>query len=114
MKLQSHGIETTLLPGWEGRIMVRNAQTVPAERSTDGSGEVTVVPAERPNPVVHLANFALPEQRGDFGSVRGTRRVGDQLRCKVASGCDIHHTGTLFEHIGVDQRLRRVHQERFD
>ena len=68
MKLQSHGIETALLPGWEGRIMVRNAQTVPAERSSTESGELTLVPAERPNPVVHLANFALPEQRGDFGS----------------------------------------------
>lgn len=60
MKLQAHGIETVLPPGWEGRIGVR---TQPAEstRSIGHPGEVT-------NPVVHLGNFALPEQRGDFGS----------------------------------------------
>jgi hypothetical protein len=60
MKLQSHGIETDLPPGWEGRIGVRQRPT----EATRSIGEV----GERPNPVVHLANFALPEQRGDFGS----------------------------------------------
>jgi hypothetical protein len=60
MKLQAHGIETDLPPGWEGRIALRSAPTSPAK----GFGD----PGESPNPVVHLANFALPEQRGDFGS----------------------------------------------
>lgn len=72
MKLQAHGIETDLLPGWEGRISLRNV-AVPSGRSADGSGPVGATgplgnPGEIPNPVVHLANFALPEQRGDFGS----------------------------------------------
>ena len=60
MKLTAHGIETDLPPGWEGRIGVR---TQPTE-ATRSIGH----PDERPNPIVHLANFALPEQRGDFGS----------------------------------------------
>ena len=60
MKLQSHGIETDLPAGWEGRIGVRTQPTA----ATRAIGEVD----ERPHPVVHLANFALPEQRGDFGS----------------------------------------------
>ncbi len=60
MKLQSHGIQTDLPPGWEGRIGVRQRPT----EATRSIGEV----GERPNPVVHLANFALPQQRGDFGS----------------------------------------------
>lgn len=60
MKLQSHGIETDLPPGWEGRIGVRTKPTA----ATRSIGEV----GETPNPIVHLANFALPEQRGDFGS----------------------------------------------
>jgi len=71
MNLQSHGIETTLLPGWEGRITVRNPSgrsAAPAEGSSPAAKEGAVLAAERPNPVVHLANFALPEQRGDFGS----------------------------------------------
>lgn len=33
----------------------------------DGTGP-TGNPGEEPHPVVHLANFALPEDRGDFGS----------------------------------------------
>lgn len=61
MKLQAHGIETDLPPGWEGRIALR---ATPGDTSTKAFGH----PGEHPNPVVHLANFALPEDRGDFGS----------------------------------------------
>jgi hypothetical protein len=60
MKLEAHGISTDLLPGWEGRIALRAVPTGP----TRAIGH----PDERPNPIVHLANFPLPEQRGDFGS----------------------------------------------
>lgn len=65
MKLQAHGIETDLPAGWEGRIALRTPPgtsiRIPGAAPTGSSGEV-------PHPVVHLANFALPEQRGDFGS----------------------------------------------
>ncbi|MCU1370057.1 MAG: hypothetical protein JWO77_1251 [Ilumatobacteraceae bacterium] len=66
MKLQSHGIETDLPAGWEGRIGLRTQPSADAR----APGEVSAIgdAGERPNPVVHLANFALPEQRGDFGS----------------------------------------------
>ena len=71
MKLQAHGIETDLPPGWEGRIGLRTqpsgGQHLPGHRR---SGETT-------NPIVHLANFALPEQRGDFGS-GAVDLMGDQ------------------------------------
>lgn len=60
MKLQAHGIETDLPPGWEGRIGLRTQPTA-ATRAIGDPGEV-------PHPLVHLANFALPENRGDFGS----------------------------------------------
>jgi hypothetical protein len=60
MKLQAHGIETDLPPGWEGRIALRT-QAATTNRMIGHPDEV-------PNPIVHLANFALPEQRGDFGS----------------------------------------------
>lgn len=60
MKLQAHGIETQLPAGWEGRITLRSPITADAR----GIGDA----GEFPNPVVHLGNFALPEQRGDFGS----------------------------------------------
>ena len=60
MKLQAHGIETRLPPGWEGRISVRP--------SPDGTRTAVGHPGEVIHPVVHLANFPLPENRGDFGS----------------------------------------------
>jgi hypothetical protein len=72
MKLRAHGIETDLLPGWEGRISLRTVPS-PAGKAAGGAGPESLTgpvgnPGEIPNPVVHLANFALPEGRGDFGS----------------------------------------------
>ena len=82
MKLQAHGIETDLPFGWEGRIAMRT----PAEPETsvmssfsttddpDGGGganrsaQPQTLTVEQHFPVAHLANFPLPEQRGDFGS----------------------------------------------
>lgn len=66
MKLQGHGIETDLPAGWEGRIGVRTQPSA----DTRAAGDVSAIgdAGETPHPIVHLANFALPEQRGDFGS----------------------------------------------
>ncbi len=50
-KLAAHGLTLGLPSGWEGRIQRR----------------ATSVPAEQTHSVVHLANFALPENRDDFG-----------------------------------------------
>lgn len=60
MKLKAHGIETNLPTGWEGRIGVRTTPLTTSSAIGD--------PNEIPHPIVHLANFALPEDRGDFGS----------------------------------------------
>ncbi|CAN5407357.1 hypothetical protein BH10ACT1_BH10ACT1_18550 [soil metagenome] len=68
MKLQAHGIETDLPPGWEGRIALRTAPGAAARSSAEPASRALGTEGEVPNPVVHLANFALPEQRGDFGS----------------------------------------------
>jgi hypothetical protein len=74
-KLRGHDLGCTLPAGWDGRISVRH-DGAPEAFSMDGGHEVfTAVP----QPVVHLANFALPEERGDFGSgaveLMGTRDV---------------------------------------
>jgi hypothetical protein len=52
MRLSAHGLDVDVPPGWEARIMRRDVQAF----------------GEHPAPVVHLANFPLPEQRGDFGA----------------------------------------------
>ncbi len=64
MKLEAHGFDVDLVDGWEGRLFRRAAP----------SGD------ERTNPVLHLANFPLPEQRDDFGAgVVEHMRSGDVL-----------------------------------
>ncbi len=72
MRIEAHGIRAELPSGWEGRISRRAPSTVPASRaprSTPGSDpSAGPVLGEDTGPVLHLANFALPENRGDFGS----------------------------------------------
>ena len=50
-RLAAHGLAVGLPSGWEGRIQKR----------------VATVAVEQTHAVVHLANFALPEDRDDFG-----------------------------------------------
>jgi hypothetical protein len=50
-RLAAHGLALGLPAGWEGRIHRRAG----------------AIGAEHTHPVVHLANFALPERRDDFG-----------------------------------------------
>lgn len=63
MKIEAHGLRAELPAGWEGRITRRQASSVGATRRGD-----TAVLSEVTAPVLHMANFALPEDRGDFGS----------------------------------------------
>ena len=72
MRLSAHGITTDLPAGWEGRITRRRRQAPAATTSGPATAasraDAIGSPDEVPEPVVHLANFALPEDRGDFGS----------------------------------------------
>lgn len=52
MRLAHLGLVVDIPAGWDGRIY---------RRTPAASGEMT-------HPVLHAANFALPEERGDFGS----------------------------------------------
>jgi len=52
MRLSAHGLDVDVPPGWEVRILRRGV----------------VAFGEQPRPVVHVANFPLPEHRGDFGA----------------------------------------------
>jgi hypothetical protein len=70
MDLSGYGITTTLPDGWEGRIMKRTAATAGQSGgpSPQFSASAAGAPADETFPVVHLANFAIPDDRGDFGS----------------------------------------------
>ncbi|MGZ4689701.1 MAG: hypothetical protein ACXVKA_16415 [Acidimicrobiia bacterium] len=63
-ELRGHDLRCTLPAGWDGRIAVRNDGAPEAFRALGGDHPFTA----HPRPVVHLANFGLPEERGDFGS----------------------------------------------
>ena len=64
MRIERYGVAIDLPGGWDGRIYKRAA--------TDGLGSrlQTLTPAQLPttHPVLHAANFPLPENRGDYGS----------------------------------------------
>jgi hypothetical protein len=63
MRIEAHGIRAELPAGWEGRITRRRDDgAVGVRRGT------TTIERSSTGPVVHVANFALPEERGDFGS----------------------------------------------
>lgn len=58
MRIAAHGLALAAPPGWDARIR-RHHQPV----ETPPAGAQVHV-----HPVLHATNFALPEERGDFGS----------------------------------------------
>ncbi len=60
--LSAGGLSVSLPTGWEGEIFNR-APTVEGRSLAGPAGDTEVA-----RNVVHLANFALPAERGDFGS----------------------------------------------
>jgi hypothetical protein len=71
-RLTGHGFAVSLPSGWEGRIGLRGAPVGVA--AVASAPQVRQAPAVLDpavgiaRPVVHLANFGLPSERGDFGS----------------------------------------------
>jgi hypothetical protein len=117
MKLSAHGIETELLAGWEGRISVRRPSVavpsvavpsvaVSSDASANRAMDRATAPAAQTHPVVHLANFALPEQRGDFGS-GAVDRMGSGHALVVLFEYGPESVGqALFRRQGLPARLR--------
>lgn len=67
--LEGYGVSAQLPTGWEGRVYQRTAPGVsPAARTAAANPTATGWLGDQTQPVVHLANFALPADRGDFGS----------------------------------------------
>ena len=62
--LRGQDLKCTLPAGWDGRISVRR-DGAPEAFTVAGGHEMFVA---QPQPIVHISNFALPEERGDFGS----------------------------------------------
>jgi hypothetical protein len=87
VRLSAHGLDVDVPPGWEARILRRDADVF----------------GEDPHPVVHMANFPLPEQRGDFGAgVVEQMRGSDVFVAMFEYGTASAHQ-PLFRHRGVPQ-----------
>jgi hypothetical protein len=61
--LSGGGVTAVLPQGWEGRIFVRDPDPIPPPLRPSVATTQTTTGA-----VVHLANFVLPDEMGDFGS----------------------------------------------
>lgn len=95
MRVAAHGIAAELPGGWEARIATRDP-----ERASAAGGVGT------PHPVAHLASFALPAERGDYGSgAVDVMRAGDALVVLIEH--DPSSVGTaLFAPVGLPRELR--------
>jgi hypothetical protein len=60
-RIAAHGMETDPPRGWDAVIYRRPPQPQGAV------GRALNAPPETPLPILHLANFALPSERGDYG-----------------------------------------------
>jgi hypothetical protein len=62
--LDAHGITAVSPKGWDGEIYQRGSE-MPGTKA--GPLSATNAIPDTPTPVLHLANFALPRERGDYG-----------------------------------------------
>ena len=72
--IAAYGLRLELPPAWEGRLL-RRARPL----RTAGHPEAYGHPDGSVNPVLHLANFALPPGRGDFGTGAVERMRADHV-----------------------------------
>jgi hypothetical protein len=72
-ELRAHDVGVTLPAGWDGRITVRRDGAPESLRAAGGPQVFTA----QARPVAHFANFALPEERADFGT-GAVELMGDQ------------------------------------
>lgn len=92
MDLSAHGITVDVPPGWDGEIYRRRPDTVGFAPQSEES-----------KPVLHLANFPLMSERGDFGSGAVEVMVGDNILVVLFEyGSDSVGT-TLFSAQGIPQ-----------
>lgn len=103
MILSAEGVTIDLPPGWEAEIDA-------GAGASEVGGEVPTTPR------VHIANFAMPSPRGDFGSGAVERMIGgDVLICLLeesrrAAGTAVYaHRGmpTLFTADFSPDRMQR-------
>lgn len=91
--LRAYGITVSVPSGWDARISKRQD---PGVSPADGGPGAEL-------PVAHLANFALPERRGDFGSgAVESMGTGHVLICLIEFGSE-EVGSALYARTGIPQ-----------
>lgn len=103
-RIDGHGISIDLPSGFEGEIFAHPA-TMPESEVSGGPGSGTAtlsLAADRTEPpVVHVATFALPPERGDFGN-GAVDRMGTEDVFIAVCEYDRESAGTpLFAAVGL-------------
>lgn len=94
MRISAHGLAIDVPGGWDARIRL-----APGGANTSDSSSFTA------HPVLHAADFALPEKRGDFGSgVVDVMRSTNAFIALVEYGSDSTNTA-LFAHAGPPRHI---------
>lgn len=94
-RLFAHGMAIRLPRGWDGEIFLRDLDGDPTDDVTDN------------RPVLHAANFALPRQRGDFGSAAVEAMGRPGIFLAVLEYDDAAADSVLFAHRFPDRLLVR-------
>ena len=90
-RITAHGLSVTVPTGWDGTISRSLAVSGSADEADGGSV----------NPVLHVATFALPKVRGDFGGDMLAAMGPDDLFIALVE-YDPSSSGTaLFRHDGI-------------
>lgn len=89
-RLSHRGLAVDLPAGWDGRIY----------RRATGPGDATT------HAVLHAANFALPEDRGDYGSNAVERMGSSHLFVALLEFHPDAARTPLFANRGIPRRLR--------
>lgn len=101
MKLTAHGLRIDLPRGWEGTISAEDPAVVAAQVRTFSARAA----APDTMPVAHVATFALPPVRDDFGGdVVGRMRPGDVFISLLEYGPETVGSA-LFSARGMRRRL---------
>lgn len=99
MEVHGHGIRARLPAGWEGAL--RTTPAAPGPHVAEVSSRLAVL---------HTATFALPPDRGDFGSGAVDRMQPHDIFVSLLEYLPEDH-GALFAAAGLPRRLdpRRFH-----
>lgn len=105
--ISDHGLAVSLPSSWEGRIYVR-PQPAAVASLTGPAAPIRPLgsngyPGEVSRPIVHLGNFALPAERGDYGSGAVDVMRGHHIFVSVMEFGPESVGTALFSHQGVPQ-----------